>query len=86
MDSIAFSMSQYSCNLEVICYLVKECKFDPMCRDVDRWTPLHFACAGGNVNVVKYLLTQYGCDKMCKAKNDLTPLHSVCGNIVAISI
>ena len=49
-------------------------------EQVDGWTPLHSACAGGNVNVVKYLITQCRCDPMCKANDGWTPLHSVCRN------
>ena len=61
------SVCHNSGNLDVICYLIEECKCDPMCRRNDGWTPLHFACAGGNVNVVKYLITQCRCDPMCKS-------------------
>ena len=73
------SVCRNSGNLDVICYLIEECKCDPMCRRNDGWTPLHLACAEGNVNVVKYLITQCRCDPMCKANNGWTPLHSVCG-------
>ena len=81
------SVCKYSGNLEVILFLIEECKCDPMCT-MNNWrTPLHSACSGGNVNVVKYLITQCRCDPMCTDNNGMTPLHSVChssGNLEVI--
>ena len=34
-------VSYISCNLDIISYLIEECKCDPMCRDNDGITPLH---------------------------------------------
>ena len=80
------SVCRNSGNLNVIRYLIEECKCDPMCRRNDGWTPLHFACAEGNVNVVRYLITQCGCDSMCKANDGMTPLHSVCHNSGSLDV
>ena len=52
--------------LNVIRYLIEECKCDPMCRANNGWIPLHLACSGSNVNAVKYLTTQCRCDQCVK--------------------
>ena len=63
-------------HLEVMKYLVENCKCDPMCRDAT-WenTPLHWAARYANLGAVKYLVQNCKCDVMCKNARENTPLH-----------
>ena len=71
----------YTNNLDMINYLIEKCKCDPnLCKRDDGVTPLHEACAGGNVTSAKYLITHYNCDPMCKYDGGYTPLHAACYN------
>ena len=70
----------YNGHLDVIRYLVTECKCDPMCKSNNGSTPLHSACYNGHLDVIRYLVTECKCDPMCKSNNGSTPLHSACYN------
>ncbi len=41
----------------------------------NRWTPLHYAAAGGHTEMVTYLLAQ-GADPLASARGGWTPLHA----------
>ena len=70
----------YNGHLDVVQYLITECKCDLMCKRNDGSTPLKAACYNGHLNVVRYLITECKCNQMCKDNNGSTPLHSACNN------
>ena len=37
--------------IDIVGYLIEECKCDPMCRESNGITPLHEVCAGGNIKI-----------------------------------
>ena len=67
-------------HLNVIQYLITECKCDPMSKNNNGSTPLHLACLNGHLDVVQYLITECKCDPMSKNNNGSTPLHLACLN------
>ena len=52
-------------SLDVVKYLVTECKCDTMSTDNDGWN-IHciVACSNGSLDVMKYLVTECKCDPM----------------------
>ena len=62
--------------LEVVKYLIHEQHCDPLAKECDKRTLLHFACQGfDSLGVVKYLINEQNCDPMSKDTFNQTPLH-----------
>ena len=61
--------------IDIVKYLITKCRCDPMCKDGEWSTPLHYAAEHGSLNVMKYLITKCHCDPMCKDRVGWTPLH-----------
>ena len=62
-------------HIDVMKYLISECGCDPMCKDIDEWTCLHFAGQCGSLNIMEYLITECQCDPMVINKYGSTCLH-----------
>ena len=62
-------------HFDIVKYLITKCNCDPMCKDSDGWTPLHYAAQFGTLNVIKYLITECNCDPMLTTNNGSTCLH-----------
>ena len=61
--------------IDVVKYLISECGCDPMCKDNNGWTCLHYAGACGSLNIMKYLITECKCNPMVTSKYGSTCLH-----------
>ena len=55
-------------HIDVVMYLITECGCDPMCKDNDGWTCLHYAGKCGSLDIMKYLITECKCDPMVADK------------------
>ena len=65
-------------NLDVVKYLITEHKCNPQCRDKEGQTPLHYACASGQLEIVQYLHGEKLSDLVHKAHSGDSPLHFAC--------
>ena len=79
-DTPLHFLCRFKCNLDLIHYLIEECKCDPMCRGKVGKTLSHMTCANSHLDIVKYLILECKIDPLCKDKNLLTPLHDACSN------
>ena len=61
--------------IDSVKYLIAKCHCDPMCKDRDESTPLHYAARDGSLNVMKYLITECNCDPMVTSNYGDTCLH-----------
>ena len=61
--------------IDIVKYLITKCRCDPMCKDGNGWTPLHYAAGYGSLDVMKYLITECSCDPMVTSNYDDTCLH-----------
>ena len=59
-------------------YLVVEQKCKPQCKDKNGQTPLHYACASGQLKIVQYLYKEKLCDLVHTTLSGDTPLHIAC--------
>ena len=58
--------------MNIVKFLTVEKQCDPMGRDLNLSTPLHWAAQNGHVEVVKFLTVEMNCDPTSKdAKNDI---------------
>ena len=67
-------------NLEVVKYLVKECKCDLNLKDFDGHTPLHNSAHNGHIGVVRFLCSCEGIMLSQHDKHGRTPLHYAAQN------
>ena len=73
--------------LEMVKYLIDEQHCDPLAKECQNSTPLHFVCQPfDSISVVKYLINEQHCDPMIKDAHNLTPLHYAClfGNLCVV--
>ena len=61
--------------IDIVKYLITKCRCDPMYKDNNGRTPLHFAAQYGSLNVMKYLITECNCDSMVTSNYGSTCLH-----------
>ena len=61
-------------HLNVIHYLLAECKCDSMCKNGRGYTPLRLASYGGHMHVIKYLITECKCNPLFN-NNIGSPFH-----------
>ena len=64
--------------LDVVKYLISEHQCNPQCTDKEGLTPLHYACAGGQLEIVKYFHDEELSGLVHKAHSGDTPLHFAC--------
>ena len=67
-----------SCKFAVFKYLVAEQKCITQCKDKDGETPLHYACASGQLDIVQYLYREKLSDQVHTMLSGDTPLHIAC--------
>ena len=67
----------YNNHLEVVRYSIAEKRCDPMIRDNDGDTPLHYACNYGHTDIVQYLLSTGRVNPLAKNKYGNTPMFKV---------
>ena len=72
---IALHLAAEGGHLQVIKYLVEQCKCNPSHSDCEGVTPLHMAAQCGHLEVVQYLTLEQRCDPQCTNKKNNTPLH-----------
>ena len=65
-------------NLDVVKYLITEHKCNPECTDNEGQTPLHYACASGQLEVVQYFYSEKLSDIAHTSHSGDTPLHFAC--------
>ena len=65
-------------NLDVVKYLINEHNCNPQCRDKEGQTPLHYACASGQLEIVRYFHSEKLSDLVHKAHSGDSPLHFAC--------
>ena len=86
-DTWKIVVASGSGQLEVVKYLINEQHCDPLAKDCDKRTLLHFACQRfDSLGVVKYLINEQNCDPMSKDTCNRTPLHYTCqyGNVCVV--
>ena len=67
-------------HLNIVRYLVVECKSRINSRDEEGHTPLHNAAHEGKVEVVQFLASHPSCDLQVRDKHGRIPLHYACQN------
>ena len=72
------STRQLQLKFNVFRYLVAEQKCNTQCKDKDGRTPLHYACASGQVNIVQYIYREKLSDLIHTTHSGDTPLHIAC--------
>ena len=65
-------------NLDIVKYLITEHMCNPQCTDKEGQTPLHYACASGQLEIVEYFHSEKLSDLVHKAHSGDTPLHFAC--------
>ena len=65
-------------NLDVVKYLITEHNCNPQCTDKEGRTPLHYACASGQLKIVQYFHSEKLSNLVCTADSGDTPLHFAC--------
>ena len=65
-------------NLDVVKYLIIEHKCNPQCTDKEGQTPLHYACASGQLEIVQYFHSEKLSDLVHTAHSGDAPLHYAC--------
>ena len=65
-------------NLDVVKYLIDEHNCNPQCRDKEGQTPLHYACASGQLEIVRYFHSEKLSDLIHTSHSGDTPLHFAC--------
>ena len=64
--------------MEILKYLILNCKCDAQAKTAQDATPLHFAAHYGWLQVVKFLIEDVKCDPHCINSGHETPLHEAC--------
>ena len=64
--------------LDIVKYLITEHKCNPHCINEEGQTPLHYACASGQLEVVQYFHNEKLSDLVHTAHSGDTPLHFAC--------
>ena len=59
-------------------FIINEQHCDPMTKDYEYMTPLHYASRYGHLNIAQYLINEQHCDSMTKDQLGRTPLHYAC--------
>ena len=68
-------------HLDVVKYLIIECRCDPNSRGGNGRTPLHYACAFGRMDVMQYLVTNHQCDPtLMDDDGNMPPINFSCLN------
>ena len=68
-------------SLELVQYLITECKCNPSISGHLGATPLHVAAKEGHFTIIEYLTDVHSCDPLHKLDNsEETPLHFAAGN------
>ena len=67
-----------SCKFDVFNYLVAQQKCEAQCKDNDGQTPLHYACASGQLDIVQYFHREKLSNLVQRTLSDDTPLHLAC--------
>ena len=63
-------------HIDMVRYMVGECRCNPMCKNHFGDTPLHVACSQkGNLHIIQYLINECRCDPMSKNRFNNTPLY-----------
>ena len=65
-------------SLDILYFLLSECRGDCENRDAAGRTPLHYASMGGKVEVVKYLIRVMHCNANVSTSKGTTPLQIAC--------
>ena len=65
-------------NLDVVKYLITEHKCNPQCTDEEGQTPLHYACASGQLEIVQYFHSEKLHNLVHTAHSGDSPLHFAC--------
>ena len=65
-------------SLDILHFLLSECREGCENRDAAGRTPLHYASMGGKVEVVTYLITVMHCNPNTCTRQGSTPLHIAC--------
>jgi len=63
---------------DVFKYLVTEQKCEVQCKDKDGHSPLHYACASGQLSIVQYIHREKLSDLVHTTHSGDTPLHIAC--------
>ena len=79
-DEIGNTPLHSAAQLELMKYLINEQHCDPMTRNNDHHTPLHYACQFGHLDITHYLISEAHCDPSCKNVYGDTPLHCACAS------
>ena len=73
-----FQLELKSDNFNVFKYLTFKHNCNAQCKDKDGLTPLHYACASGQLNIVQYLHVEKLSDLVHTTHSGDTPLHIAC--------
>ena len=65
-------------SLDFVKYLISEHQCNPQCTDKKGLTPLHYACAGGQLDIVKYFHDEKLSDLVHTSHSGDIPLHFAC--------
>ena len=65
-------------SLDILYFLLSQCRGDCENRDAAGRTPLHYASMGGKVEVVKYLIRVMHCNANVSTSKGTTPLQIAC--------
>ena len=65
-------------NLDLVKYLIDECKCDPHSQNEDRLTPFHTACKEGQMTIAEYLIGKKLHHLFVKTKKKQSCLHLAC--------
>ena len=84
-DIYILHMAVLNKHIDVVKYLITECGCDPMCKNNDEWTYLHYAGQYGSLEIAvahKHII-ECGCDPMFKNSDGWTCLHyaGACGSL-----
>ena len=67
-------------NITITKYLISEANCNPLYKDYDGDTPLHYACGYGHLNITQYLISEKHCNPSLENEYGSTPLHIACKN------
>ena len=62
-------------HIDIVKFLTVEKHCDPMCKELDKNTPLHMAAANGHKDIVDFFVSDQNCDLNILGDRGGTPLH-----------